>query len=92
MLYPFMTLPDETEIVHSESIVEDGREKVKVCIERPVDFGFKSATCWLPDYQWENIEGFTQDEIAELQELIQSLAHTIIELARDGGFEHATAI
>ena len=33
MLYPFMTLPDETEIVHSESILSGDREMVKVCIE-----------------------------------------------------------
>ena len=92
MLYPFMTLPDETEIVHSESRMSDGREVVKVCIEKPIDYGFKSATCWLPDYRWEKIEGYTQEEIASLQELIQSLAATIYELARDGGFEHATAI
>ena len=92
MLYPFMTLPDDTEIVHSESIMEDGREKVRVCIEKTVDYGFKSATCWLPDYTWEKVEGFSRDEIAQLQELIQSLAHTIYELARDGGFEHAAAI
>ena len=29
MLYPFMTLEDETEIVHSEPLTVDGREKVK---------------------------------------------------------------
>ena len=93
MLYPFMTLPDETEIVHSESrISDDGRETVKVCIEKPVDYGFKSATCWLPDYRWENVTGYSQEEIAGLQELIQSLAATIYELARDGGFEHAPAV
>ncbi len=92
MLYPFMTLEDGTEIVHSESMQDSGREKVKVCIEKPVDWGFKSATCWLPDYQWEKVEGFTPEEIDDLQALVQSLAHVIIELARDGGFEHATAI
>ncbi len=93
MLYPFMTLPDETEIVHSESrISENGQEIVKVCIEKPIDYGFKTATCWLPDYRWENVEGYTQEEIAALQELIQSLAATIYELARDGGFEHASAV
>lgn len=92
MLYPFMTLSDETEIVHSESIINDGKETVKVCIEKPVDYGFKSATCWLPDYRWEKIEGYTQEEINELQELIQSLAATIYELAREGGFEHASAV
>ena len=92
MLYPFITLPDETEIVHSESILSDGREVVKVCIEKPVDYGFKSATCWLPDYRWEKVDGYTQEEIAELQELIQSLAATIYELAREGGFERASAV
>ena len=30
MLYPFMTLPDETEIVHSEMILSDGIKHVKV--------------------------------------------------------------
>ena len=92
MLYPFLTLPDETEIVHSESIFSEGRELVKVCIEKPVDYGFKSATCWLPDYRWENIEGYTQEEIAGLNELVQSLSATIYELARDGGFDHAAAV
>ena len=87
-----MTLPDETEIVHSESLFEDGKEKVKVVVERPVDFGFKSAVCWLPEYRWEQVEGFTQEEIAELQALIESLAHVIFELARDGGFEHAAVV
>ena len=30
MLYPFMTLEDGTEIVHSESMQDSGREKVKL--------------------------------------------------------------
>lgn len=92
MLYPFMTLPDETEIVHSESIFEDGIEKVKIVIEQPVNFGFKSAVCWLPDYHWEKVDGFSPEELAHYQELIQSLAHIIYELARDGGFEHAAVV
>lgn len=92
MLYPFLTLPDKTEIVHSESIVADGVEKVKVCIEQPIDFGFKSATCWLPDYRWEKVDGFNETEIRRLQEIIESLAATIYELAREGGFEHASAV
>ena len=33
MMYPFMTLDDDTEIVHSE-MREDG--SVRVCCERPV--------------------------------------------------------
>lgn len=46
MMYPFMTLNDETEIVHSD-MQEKGT--VKVYIERPDEqYGFKHATCWLP--------------------------------------------
>ena len=46
MMYPFMTLNDETEIVHSEMI--DGI--VKVYIETPDEkLCFKHATCYLPE-------------------------------------------
>ena len=89
MLYPFMTLNDETEIVHSEILENDGQEKVKVVIEKPVMDGFHSAVCWLPDYQWENVKGFTPQEVQEYQAFIESVAHVIIELARDGGFNRA---
>ena len=34
MKYPFMTIPDETEITHSSIYEEDGCEKVRVYIER----------------------------------------------------------
>ena len=52
MMYPFMTLDDGTEIVHSD--YENG--KVKVYIETPDEkVCFKHATCYLPSYQWEDI-------------------------------------
>lgn len=92
MLHPFKTLPDDTEIVHSESIVKDGNEAVKVVVERPVDYGFKSACCRLPDYRWEQVKGFTAGEVAESEALIQRLAHIIFELARDESFEQAAVI
>lgn len=50
MMYPYMTLEDGTEIVHSE-MKQDG--KVKVYIEKAVYDGFHNATCWLPDYTEE---------------------------------------
>ena len=89
MLYPFMTLNDNTEIVHSELLNIDGKEKVKVCIEKPVYGGFHSAVCYLPDYSWENIQGFSDSEINTLQEFLESLSHIIIQLAKDGGTEYA---
>ena len=52
MMYPFMTLEDETEIVYSE-MQKDGM--VKVYIERSdAEYGFRHATCWLPQYRWED--------------------------------------
>ena len=63
MLYPFMTLNDNTEIVHSKSLQKDGKEQVEVRIEKPIYGGFHSASCWLPDYKWENIDGFSDEEI-----------------------------
>ena len=87
MLYPFMTLNDNTEIVHSETIETNGHEQVKVVIEKPVGGGFHSATCWLPEYKWENINGFSEEEIKYFQDYLASIAHIIMQLAREGGFE-----
>jgi len=88
MMYPFMQLEDNTEIVHSE-ILED--EKVKVYIEKPVEGGFNSATCYLPEYKWETIVGFSIDDINKYQEILESTAHLIIRFAKDGGFENASS-
>lgn len=77
MLYPFMTLPDETEIVHSEILIINDKENVKVYIERPIDGGFASATCWLPEYKWENINGFSTEDIDYFSEIIHSGAHLL---------------
>ena len=61
MMYPFMTLNDNTEIVHSE-MKPDG--KVKVYIETPDEqYCFRHATCWLPDYKWEDIYHYSDEEI-----------------------------
>jgi len=86
MMYPFLQLDDQTEIVHSD-MLSDG--KVKVYIEKPVEGGFHSATCFLPDYLWKNIEGFTSSEIEKYQSIVESVAHLIIRFSQGGGFENA---
>ena len=49
MMYPYLTLNDDTEITHSE-MLPDGR--VKVYIETPdLKDGFHNATCFLPELQ-----------------------------------------
>lgn len=88
MMYPFMTLNDDTEITHSE-MKPDGR--VKVYIETPdAEDGFHSAVCWLPGYDWEDIRGYGEDEMARYRQLIRNNAHLILEFSRDGGVLNAT--
>ena len=87
MMYPYLTLNDDTEITHSE-MLPDGR--VKVYIETPdLKDGFHNATCYLPDYTWEDIVGFSQAEIDRYHQVIESTAHLILEFSQEGGFDHA---
>ena len=87
MMYPFMTLNDDTEITHSE-MKADG--KVKVYIETPDEFGgFHNATCWLPDDRCEDSEGYSDTEMAYFKQLIRNNAHLIIEFSQEGGILNA---
>lgn len=75
MMYPFLTLDDNTEIVHS-NLLADGR--VKVYVEKPdAKDGFHSATCYLPDYEWCSVCGFTAEEIERYYKIIESTAHRL---------------
>lgn len=58
-----------TEITHSE-MKEDGT--VKVYIETPDEKdGFHNAVCWLPEYRWEDINGYSESEIQYYKQLIR---------------------
>lgn len=73
MMYPFITLDDGTEIVHSE-MKADG--SVKVYIEKPDEKDcFHHAACYIPAYKWDDVFGFSEDEIAEFQKIIESAAY-----------------
>ncbi|MER2143272.1 MAG: hypothetical protein ABS888_05715 [Eubacteriales bacterium] len=87
MMYGYMTLPDDTGIAHSE-MKSDG--SVKVYLEKPVEGGFHSATCYLPTYRWENISGFSEDEIRKFDKILHDNAHLILEFSQEGGFENAS--
>lgn len=90
MMYPFMTLDDNTEIVHSE-MLPDG--KVKVYIEKPDEKDcFHYATCFLPDYEWSDVNGFTSSEIEKYQKIIESTAHLIMRFSQEGGFDNAAGL
>ena len=86
-MYPYMTLNDDTEITHSE-MKADGR--VKVYIETPDERdGFHHAVCWLPEYEWQEIDGYSEAEMAAFRELVRKNAHLMMEFARDGGVLNA---
>lgn len=88
MMYPFLTLDDGTEIVHSE-VLSDGR--VKVYMEKADEKdGFHHATCYLPRYEWEDVVGFSDSERARLGHVIETTAHLILEFAETGGFDNAS--
>lgn len=83
MMYPYMTLNDETEITHSEMLL-DGR--VKVYIETPdLKDGFHHAVCYLPEYTWEEINGYSDVEIDYFKRLVWDNAHLILEFSQEGG-------
>ena len=83
MMYPFLTLNDETEITHSE-MKPDGT--VRVYIETPdEEGGFHSAECWLSEYRWEKIDGYSSSEMQYFRQLIRNNAHVILDFSQDGG-------
>lgn len=89
MMYPYMTLYDETEIVHSQIIEENNVQKVIVHFERPTEDGFDSARCELPEYKWIHKEGYSEEEIALFEQLLQSNAHLLYKYASEGGIHIA---
>lgn len=86
-MYPYLTLNDDTEITHSE-MKADGT--VKVYIETPDETGgFKNSVCWLPEYKWEDIHGYSESEMEFYKELIRKNAHLILEFSKEGGVLYA---
>lgn len=86
MMYGYITLADGTGIAHSD-MKPDGT--VKVYFEKPVDGGFYNATCYLPSYQWDHVDGFSPTDVSRLEKVLKDNAHLIIEFAQEGGFENA---
>ena len=87
MMYPFMTLDDGTEIVHSEMLPD---QRVKGYVEKPdTKDCFHHMTCYLPSYEIMENVGFTEAEVKRYMEVIRSTAHLIIEFSQEGGLENA---
>lgn len=83
-----LTANNDTEITHSE-MVPDGR--VKVYIETPdLKDGFHNATCYLPEYSWEDVNGYSDAEMDYLKKCVRNNAHLMIEFSREGGILNAS--
>ena len=90
MMYPFLQIDGDTEIVHSDMLPNG---EVKVYVEKPdAKDGFHHASCFLTSYRWEDVKGFSTKEIDRYQEVIESTAHLIMEFAQTGGFENAAGL
>ena len=89
MMYPLLTMDDSTEIVHSDM---QANGKVKVYVEKPDEKDcFHNATCWIPGYTWEDINGFSKEEVDSYQLVIESLSHLILRFSKEGGLENASS-
>ena len=53
---------------------------------------FHDMTCYLPSYEIESVNGFSEEEVAEYMEIIRSTAHLIIEFSQEGGFSNASGL
>ena len=81
MMYPYLTLDDGTEIVHSQIISKEGTEHVIV--------HFDDARCELPSYTWTDVHGFSKEELALFDEMVRASAHLFYKYAACGGIESA---
>lgn len=85
MMYPYIILADETEIVHSQIIEENGEKYIEVHFERATEEGFDVARCSLPSYKWIKREGFSDEEIELFEKILHSNAHLLFKYAENGG-------
>lgn len=77
MMYLFMILDDETEIVHSDR-KEDGT--VKIYIETPDGKdGFHNMTCYLPSFEIKEVNGYSTKQVETFMEIVRSKENLIME-------------
>ena len=81
MMYPSLTLDDQTEIIHSEMLPDN---RVKVYIEKPdARDCFHRVTCYLPTHEWVDVFGFTQADIKRYQEIIEARSGEVLQKWHD---------
>lgn len=86
MLYPYIELPDETIITHSE-IKKDN--SILINFEQPYEKGFREARMKLPAYKWLYNKGFNDEKIKFFEDFAHQNAAVMYKYARLGGIENA---
>ncbi|RVU70101.1 MULTISPECIES: hypothetical protein [Lactobacillus] len=86
MLYPYIELPDETIITHSE-IKEDNT--VLINFEQPIESGFREARIELPSYKLLYNKSFSDSQILFFEEFAHKNSAVIYKYARLDGIENA---
>ncbi len=77
MMYPFMTLNDETEIVYSDR-KQDGT--VKIYLETPDEKdGFHNMTCYLPSFEIKEVNGYSNKQVEAFMEIVRLKENLIME-------------
>jgi len=87
-MYPYLTLSNGIEVVHSELLDSEQGGRVLVHFERPNRRGFDSIRFELPSYKMEVWEGaFSAEETQSLRDFVESNAHLLYRYAAAGGIE-----
>ena len=89
MMYPYITLGDDTEITHSHILARNGRDEIEVHFERPTEQGFDTARCVLPHYEWIARKGYSTQEVQDFDQLLRDNAHLFYRYAQLGGLQLA---
>lgn len=87
-MWNYAEFPDGTCIAYSD-LQDDGT--IRITVERPRDGGFDTARCLMPAYRWANVDGFTDNELADLKEFLRDNAPLIFELSEAPYDERLTA-
>ena len=85
MMFPFLTLPDGTEIVYSDIINTDGKETVLVKFERWNDRrnDFDSMECILPNGKMTKVIGFSANEALTQNKKMIALQEMIMKCSKE---------
>ena len=92
MMYPYITLADETLITHSHLKDENGVKTVLVHFERPIDGGFDLVRFRLPTYEVIMRDGYSDEEVAVFERFLKRAAHSFYKYAEMGGLDIAKAV